>query len=156
MKKHVMLAAASLCAITAFAAEQTIDPKFADLPAAVQKVAVLHPNLVERIHAVGSVCVEGKKCPVKVPKVAAASADGKPRGGEDVYTAVCSACHDGGLLGSPKLGDKAAWSARLGQGKDTLYKHALEGLNAMPAKGGAEIPDEEVKNAVDYMVASVK
>lgn len=28
----------------------------------------------------------------------------------------------------------------------------MNGFNKMPARGGADIPDEEVKNAVDYMV----
>ncbi len=30
--------------------------------------------------------------------------------GEQVYGQVCKTCHDTGLAGSPKLGDKAAWA----------------------------------------------
>ncbi|MER2012810.1 MAG: c-type cytochrome, partial [Psychrobacter alimentarius] len=55
-------------------------------------------------------------------------------------------------LGSPIFGDAGAWGPRISKGKDTLYTHAINGFNAMPAKGGADIPDEEVQNAVDYMV----
>ncbi|MFD2449021.1 c-type cytochrome [Vogesella fluminis] len=41
---------------------------------------------------------------------------------------------------------------RVAQGWDTLVKHALEGFNAMPAKGGAaDLSDDELKRAVAYM-----
>ena len=65
--------------------------------------------------------------------------------GAAVYAAVCAACHDGGLAGAPKTGDTGSWSARLGQGYDTLVKHAIEGIRAMPAKGGnPDLDDVEV------------
>ncbi len=73
--------------------------------------------------------------------------------GEKVYKSICFSCHDTGLINAPKLGDKEAWTPRIAQGIETLYTHSLQGLNAMPAKGGnAGLPDEEVKAAVDYMV----
>ena len=81
------------------------------------------------------------------------SAGDGPRDGKAVYNAVCHTCHTAGLLGSPIFGDAGAWGPRIAKGKDTLYTHAINGFNAMPAKGGADIPDEEVQNAVDYMVA---
>ncbi len=60
-------------------------------------------------------------------------------------------------MGAPKLADKAAWAPRIAQGKDTLYKHAIGGYQGkagvMPAKGGSQASDEEVKAAVDYMVS---
>ncbi|MBG8598516.1 hypothetical protein COH34_09160 [Neisseria meningitidis] len=35
----------------------------------------------------------------------------------------------------------------------SLHKHAIEGFNTMPAKGGrGDLSDDEVKAAVDYMV----
>ncbi len=66
-------------------------------------------------------------------------------------------CHAAGVAGAPKPGDKADWGPRIAQGKDTLYKHALEGFNgakgSMPARGGnTKMSDEDVKAAVDYMV----
>ena len=45
---------------------------------------------------------------------------------------------------------------RAQKGKETLFKHALEGFQdkgMMPAKGGnTELSDDEVKAAVVYMV----
>jgi cytochrome c5 len=82
-------------------------------------------------------------------------------GGQDTYTKSCNACHGTGAAGAPKTGDKAAWKDRLAQGNDTLYEHAIKGFKGktgyMPAKGGfANLSDDEVKAAVDYMVAQSK
>jgi cytochrome c5 len=72
--------------------------------------------------------------------------------GNAVYAAVCAACHDSGAAGAPKVGDNGAWSARLAQGYDTLLKHAIEGIRAMPAKGGnPDLDDLEVARAVVFM-----
>lgn len=74
------------------------------------------------------------------------------KSGEEVVKGVCSACHAVGALGSPKIGDKAAWGPRIAQGYDTLVKHAIAGIRSMPARGGnAELTDGEVANAVAYM-----
>jgi cytochrome c5 len=79
------------------------------------------------------------------------------RTGEAVYNAACMACHTSGAAGAPKLGDKAAWSVRLGQGTSTLYQNALKGFKGMPAKGGcSSCTDSEIKAAVDYLVAKGK
>lgn len=118
----------------------------------VQKLVALYPKLIARIEPLGSVCFEGEDCDVTV-RASGGSADGEPRDGKAVYDAVCHTCHATGLLGSPALGDAGAWGPRASKGKDTLYDHAINGFNAMPAKGGADIPDEEVQNAVDYMVS---
>ena len=93
---------------------------------------------------------------------ASAPAAAPAASGKAVYEASCVACHGAGVGGAPKLGDKAAWSARIAQGKDTLYKHALQGFQAkammaMPPKGGnASLPDADVKAAVDYMADASK
>ncbi|MCB4366116.1 cytochrome c5 family protein [Hydrogenophaga taeniospiralis] len=78
--------------------------------------------------------------------------------GKKVYGSVCSMCHAAGVAGAPKPGDKADWGPRIAQGKDTLYKHALEGFTGakgmMPARGGSStLTDDELKAAVDHMVA---
>jgi cytochrome c5 len=80
--------------------------------------------------------------------------------GKKTFEAACIACHGAGIAGAPKFGDKAAWAPRIKQGKDVLYTHAIKGFQGkagmMPAKGGSAASDEEVKAAVDYMVAAGK
>lgn len=98
-----------------------------------------------------------EKFELKHPDAAAAAANAAPKSGPEVYAAVCTACHETGAAGSPKKGDKAAWAPRLATGKEALYQSALHGKNAMPAKGGAaNLSDEEVKAAVDYLVDQAK
>jgi len=71
---------------------------------------------------------------------------------EAVYVAICAACHTSGAAGAPKLGDSGAWAPRIAQGYDTLVKHAIEGIRAMPAKGGnPDLDDVEVARAVVYL-----
>jgi cytochrome c5 len=75
-----------------------------------------------------------------------------------VFDAACTACHGAGIAGAPKAGDKGAWGPRIAQGKDTLYKHAIQGFTGkagiMPAKGGrADLDDELIKAGVDYMLS---
>ena len=81
--------------------------------------------------------------------------------GQATYTQACAACHATGAAGAPKLGDKAVWKDRIAQGNDTMYDHAIKGFKGkvgfMPAKGGrADLSDDAVKAAVDYMVSQSK
>lgn len=75
--------------------------------------------------------------------------------GEEVYNGTCTACHTTGVLNAPKPGDKNAWAPRLAQGLDTLFEHSLNGIGtAMQPKGGnPNLSDEDVKNAVAFMVS---
>lgn len=92
--------------------------------------------------------------PAAAPAIASADA------GKKAYDSACIACHGAGIAGAPKFGDKAAWTARLGQGANVMYEHAIKGFQGkagfMPPKGGSTLPDAEIKAAVDYMVAAVK
>ena len=74
--------------------------------------------------------------------------------GAELYNKQCMACHANGLLGSPKYGDAAAWAPRIAKGKETLYTHAVNGFNQMNAQVNAEVSEEQVHAAVDYMVAA--
>lgn len=77
------------------------------------------------------------------------------KGGEEVYKMACAACHATGAAGAPKFGDAGDWGARIGQGYDTLIKHAIEGIRAMPAKGGnPDLDDIEVERAVVLLANS--
>jgi cytochrome c5 len=79
------------------------------------------------------------------------------RSGEVVFKAACTVCHTAGLMNAPKLGDKAAWKARIAQGMPMLYDHAIKGIRTMPAKGTCTAcTDKEIKNGVDYMVSKAK
>ncbi len=84
-----------------------------------------------------------------------------PTDGPGVYEQVCGACHLNGIGGAPNSSDRAAWAPRIAQGKEILYKHAIEGYDGkqgvMPAKGGrVDLSDELVKAAVDYMVTKAQ
>lgn len=86
-----------------------------------------------------------------------ASAAGGASEGKSVYNRACVACHQTGVAGAPKFGDKAVWAPRIQQGVEALYTNSLKGKGAMPPKGGqTALPDAEVKAAVDYMVAAAK
>jgi len=77
--------------------------------------------------------------------------------GAATYQQACLACHASGAAGAPKLEDKAAWEPRIAQGKDALYASVLKGKGAMPPKGGrADLSDDVIKAAVDYMVSQAK
>lgn len=78
---------------------------------------------------------------------------------DETYKSACAACHDAGLAGAPKLGDKAAWAPRVKLGKEAMYKIALQGKpgTAMMPKGGFDkLSDAEVKAVVDLMLAKAK
>lgn len=93
---------------------------------------------------------------LKIAAAADAAASG-PKDGPTVYASVCSACHDTGVAGAPKKGDKAAWAPRIATGNDALYASVMGGKGAMPAKGGgANLSEDEVKGAVDYLVGLAK
>jgi cytochrome c5 len=79
-------------------------------------------------------------------------AAGAPKSGEEVYKAVCAACHASGVAGAHKFGDKAAWAPHLGEGLAALSKNAINGIRGMPARGGnPSLSDLEVTRAVVYM-----
>ena len=126
-------------------------------PPQVAKLVALYPNLIARIAPQGKVCFEGKECDITIAAALGAADPDKPREGKVIYEGVCHTCHTAGLLGAPKFGDKGAWGPRIAKGTATLHQHALQGFNAMPAKGGnADLLDVEVTNAVDYMVSQAK
>ena len=77
--------------------------------------------------------------------------------GQKVFEGTCKACHETGVAGAPKFGDKAAWAPRIKSGLATLYTNAVRGKHVMPAMGGnAALTYPDVKAAVDYMVSKAK
>ena len=105
--------------------------------------------VAERIQPVASVNIGAAPAPAPA---ASGAADGA-----SVYKQSCAACHGTGAAGAPKMGDKGAWKARIGQGMNTLFDHAINGFKGMPAKGGnASLSDDAVKAAVKYMADNSK
>ena len=92
---------------------------------------------------------------------APAAGGGEVSEGQATYDSVCAACHSMGIAGAPKFADEAAWTDRIAQGNETLYSNAINGFTGasgsmMPAKGGrADLSDDAVKAAVDYMLEAV-
>lgn len=124
----------------------------------------------ERVAPVGSAAVASASAaapaeaaaPAPQPASAAAPAavaSAKPDG-EALYKSTCIACHGAGVAGAPKVGDKAVWAPIIAQGDSVLYDRAIHGFTGkagmMPPKGGSTAPDDQVKAAVDYMVAQSK
>jgi len=100
----------------------------------------------------------------KASALAAASAQvayGGTTDGAVIYQNLCGACHTNGVGKAPML-TAAGFGARAAKGKDTLYKHAIEGFagpdgGIMPAKGGnPALTDEQIHATVDWMLANVK
>jgi cytochrome c5 len=130
------------------------DPVAADATTATVGAAMVSAPAAPAAVAPVAASAPVASAPVAGPPVASAET------GKKAYDTACIACHGAGIAGAPKLGDKAAWSARIGQGASVLYDHAIKGfqgkVGVMPAKGGSALPDADVKAAVDYMVAAVK
>ncbi|HEX9802299.1 MAG TPA: c-type cytochrome [Gammaproteobacteria bacterium] len=90
-----------------------------------------------------------------------AAPQGDPAKGKQVYGSICFACHDQGVAGAPKLGDKAAWGPRIAQGMDVLVSHSITGFTGktgtMPPKGGRmDLSDADMANCVAYMVSQAQ
>ena len=101
--------------------------------------------IAERIKPVGDVYLAGALPVVETPS--------GPRDGASVYGTYCVACHSTGVSGAPKTGDAADWTPRIAQGKDVLTNHAIQGFNAMPAKGTCmDCSDDEIIAAIDHMI----
>ncbi len=93
--------------------------------------------------------------PVEVAAAAPAADDAKAK---ELFEKSCQACHsvNSPIPNAPRLTNKEDWAPRIAQGKETLFKHAIEGFTGakggvMPPKGGSTLTDDEVKAVVVYM-----
>jgi cytochrome c5 len=101
-------------------------------------------RVLERIKPVGTVAM------------AEATAASGNLTGQQVFAQVCKTCHEAGIAGAPKVGDKSAWAPRIAAGESTLVQHAVNGFQGksgvMPPKGGnPSLTDDEIHRAVVYM-----
>jgi cytochrome c5 len=105
----------------------------------------------QRTRPIGEVRTEVPAEPV--PVAVAAPVDPADIDGAAIYAQVCQACHVTGAAGAPIPGTDA-WAERAAKGEEVLLASAINGLNAMPAKGGRmDMSDAEIKAAVEHMLA---
>lgn len=83
------------------------------------------------------------------------ASDSLAQSGKAIYTNKCRACHDYGVAGAPRYGNSEVWAGRLTKGLDVLYKNSINGIRAMPARGGCyACSDDDIKAAVDYILVN--
>ncbi|TWT22322.1 cytochrome c5 family protein [Luteimonas marina] len=135
------------------------------LPAEVDPAAAKRTE--NRIAPAGSVYAGATGAAAQAAASAAAAAAaaaqvayGGTLDGSVIYQNLCSGCHTSGAGGAPTL-DRAHWGARIAQGKDTLYKHSIDGFTGaagvMPAKGGnPALTVEQMHATVDWMIDNLK
>ena len=126
--------------------------------AAVELTDEQRAEIEARIRPVGDVCLWGEVCGgVPAPALAAGAAAAPAVDGEATYNTACLACHASGAGGAPIVGDVMAWADRIAKGADALHSSGLNGIagTTMMAKGGrADLSDEAVIAAVDFMIAN--
>lgn len=120
-------------------------------PAAMAAVATA-ASAAPAAAAAAATAVAAAAVPAAAKPAAASASDA----GKKVYDTYCAACHVAGVAGAPKFGDKAAWAPRIATGMDALYSSVIKGKGAMPAKGGSPASDDDLKAAVQFMVAAAK
>ena len=73
--------------------------------------------------------------------------------GKQAYDQVCAHCHDEGVDGAPRTGDRSAWEGRSWLWEAVLFEHAKSGYMDMPARGGdVSLDDATVEMAAEYML----
>src|SRR5690349_9463335 len=90
------------------------------------------------------------------PGLVAAAPSAAGENGEAVYRDKCAMCHDAGTDKAPRIDVREDWKARFSKGREGLVRSAIKGVpgTAMAPKAGfAQLPDAQVAEAVDYMLA---
>ena len=108
------------------------------------------PAAASAVVAAAAPKAEAAAAPAAAPAAPAAAVD---PAGEKLYKSMCFSCHDMGIAGAPKLGDKAAWAPLIANGADTLLTSVIQGKGVMPPKGGTQASDAELRAAVEYMMS---
>lgn len=88
--------------------------------------------------------------------VASAGEDAADKSPDQLYQSACLACHTTGAAGAPKIGDAAAWESRLGKGLEALISSAINGIGAMPPRGGSQLSDDQIRATIEYILAESK
>lgn len=88
--------------------------------------------------------------------LASAAGDAASKSPEELYKGACLACHMTGAANAPKMGDTAAWAPRITKGIDALLSSAINGVGAMPPRGGTQYGDDQIKAVVEYILDNSK
>jgi cytochrome c5 len=73
---------------------------------------------------------------------------------KEAYDQVCASCHEEGVNGAPRTGDREAWSGRSWLWEAVLFEHVKQGYMDMPARGGDEsLADVTAEKAAEYMLS---
>jgi len=109
---------------------------------------LMRQALVSRLQPVGAV-----RTSLEGMEVASADAagGGAVRTAEELVNGICAGCHVGGVGGAPVIGDEAIWAERREAGLDTLVASVVNGKGSMPARGGSDYSDEEIRKAVEHI-----
>ena len=142
-------------------------------------VAKAQQAIEDNIRPVARVCLEGQPCvgslagtysaatvvavpaasAVQTPEPAAAERVVQVAAAESAFDAAakyqmtCFACHSTGAAGAPVTGDSEAWAERMDKGMEAVMANAINGINAMPAKGMCmDCSDDNLVSLVEYML----
>ena len=84
-----------------------------------------------------------------------AAFDGSLDGGL-IYERACASCHVSGAAGAPEM-VASAWVGRVEKGVEQLVSNAINGIGAMPARGGrSDLTDEQIDVSVNYMLEMIE
>lgn len=76
--------------------------------------------------------------------------------GHIVFHSYCASCHGPNPqvpVNAPMIGDEKVWGGLKRLGVSRLLSLTIEGVNAMPARGGCfECSDDQLKAAIVYMI----
>ena len=78
--------------------------------------------------------------------------------GAQTYQAKCARCHDAGANAAPRVGQPGDWKERAAKGYAGLLRSALQGMPGtamLPKAGFAELPADDVAEALRYMLSTV-
>jgi len=110
---------------------------------------VMRNALVGRIEPVGAVRTSAEELEQVASAETAGGASG--RSGEELVQGVCAGCHAAAVGGAPLLDDAEAWAERREAGLDTLVASVVNGKGSMPARGGSDYSDEDIRLAVQHI-----
>jgi cytochrome c5 len=111
----------------------------------------------QRVAPVGAVRY-GDEGAAELAEAQVAMASAVPAGevvvdGAEVYGGLCKTCHDAGVADAPIKGSELMATRETERGLDGLVQNAINGLNAMPPRGGnPTLTDEQIQAAVEFML----